>query len=65
MPLRLNLHSLYPANSNLDGCNVSWDLPSSLMAIGVLDESVEREVKELGAVVDAQVEALVREVIGD
>lgn len=65
MPLRLNLRSISPANANLDGCIVSWNLPSSVISIGVLEESVEKELKEIATVLDAEVEQLVRQVTGN
>lgn len=63
VPVRLNIVEL---KGGVAKSSMSWDLPSSLVAIGALEDPiVEKELKEGVQGLDARLEALVRDVLGN
>ena len=58
IPLRVLIIEDTPANK---GCTVTWDLPSSVIAIGALkNKTQEAELKSAAVALDEKVETFVR-----
>jgi hypothetical protein len=64
VPLRIHLvESL--GNSDLRGCSVTWDLPSSHIAIGaVRDAEQETALREAAEILDGKLEDLIQFITG-